>query len=114
VLVCKLSSVVAPVVPRRYVHRVGRTARMGHAGEAVLFLLPSEAPGYLQLLGRHAVRLRALPLPPVLGSLDDPEGAMVRFCPASAPGKLTVARNAGWKCLLQLRLSSSTVPLLRC
>jgi hypothetical protein len=54
---------------------------VGHAGEAVLFLLPSEAPGYLQLLGRHAVRLRALPLPPVLGALDDPEGAMVRLCP---------------------------------
>lgn len=54
---------------------------MGHAGEAVLFLLPSEA-GYLQLLGRHAVRLRALPLPPVLGALDDPEGAMVRLHPS--------------------------------
>jgi hypothetical protein len=58
---------------------------MGHAGEAVLFLLPSEAPGYLQLLGRHAVRLRPLPLPPVLGELDDPEGAMVCFRPLQAP-----------------------------
>ena len=75
------SSSTGPVALPRYVHRVGRTARMGHAGEAVLFLLPSEAPGYLQLLGRHAVRLRALPLPPVLGELDDPEGAMVRLRP---------------------------------
>jgi ATP-dependent RNA helicase DDX31/DBP7 len=51
---------------------------MGHAGEAVLFLLPSEA-GYLQLLGRHAVRLQPLPLRPVLQELDDPDGAMVGF-----------------------------------
>lgn len=50
---------------------------MGHAGEAVLFLLPSEATGYLQLLGRHAVRLQPLPLRPVLEELEDPESAIV-------------------------------------
>ena len=35
----------------RYVHRVGRTARMGQQGEAVLFLLPSEA-AYLDQLAQ--------------------------------------------------------------
>lgn len=64
-----------------YVHRVGRTARMGHAGEAVLFLLPSEA-GYLQLLGRHAVRLQPLGLDPVLRELQDPDAAMVALMDA--------------------------------
>lgn len=62
---------------RRYVHRVGRTARMGQAGEAVLFLLPSEAP-YLPLLGGHGVRLATLPLDPVLAALPDFDAASVR------------------------------------
>lgn len=86
---------------------------MGHAGEAVLFLLPAEAPGYLQLLGRHAVRLRALPLPPVLGALDDPEGAMVRFCPwCRCRQKAFCCVECGGAHLSELRLTSSTVPLL--
>lgn len=40
--------------PAEYVHRVGRTARMGQQGEALLFLLPSELP-YVQLLQQHGV-----------------------------------------------------------
>jgi ATP-dependent RNA helicase DDX31/DBP7 len=35
-----------------YVHRVGRTARRGRQGSALLFLLPSEA-SYVTLLGSH-------------------------------------------------------------
>ncbi|EFN59565.1 hypothetical protein CHLNCDRAFT_56430 [Chlorella variabilis] len=35
-----------------YVHRVGRTARLGHKGDAVLFLLPSER-GYVAHLAAH-------------------------------------------------------------
>ncbi|KAF6251247.1 DEAD-domain-containing protein [Scenedesmus sp. NREL 46B-D3] len=42
--------------PAEYVHRVGRTARMGQQGEALLFLLPSEMP-YAQLLQQQGVRL---------------------------------------------------------
>lgn len=37
-----------------YVHRVGRTARLGRAGEAVLFLTPEEI-GYLEHLRSHGV-----------------------------------------------------------
>ena len=43
----------------RYVHRVGRTARMGHAGEAILFLLPSEM-SYLSLLRKSGCRVLEL------------------------------------------------------
>ncbi|ORY47060.1 DEAD-domain-containing protein [Rhizoclosmatium globosum] len=39
-----------------YVHRVGRTARVGREGEAVSLLLPSEA-GYIELLGRRGVKV---------------------------------------------------------
>lgn len=42
--------------PAEYVHRVGRTARMGQQGEALLFLLPSEMP-YVQLLQQSGVQL---------------------------------------------------------
>ena len=55
----------------RYVHRVGRTARMGSAGEAMLFLLPSEA-GYVDLLAQRSVKLLLQPLMPVLDCLNDP------------------------------------------
>ena len=56
----------------RYVHRVGRTARMGSAGEALLFLLPSEA-GYTAMLAARGVTLRAQPLMPLLDRLDPPD-----------------------------------------
>ncbi|KAJ2861278.1 ATP-dependent RNA helicase dbp7, partial [Coemansia asiatica] len=38
-----------------YLHRVGRTARLGRVGEAILFLLPSES-GYLGLLQDKGLR----------------------------------------------------------
>ncbi|TPX33013.1 hypothetical protein SmJEL517_g04003 [Synchytrium microbalum] len=47
----------APFDPKEYVHRVGRTARMGHAGRAVLFLLPSEAE-YVNVLTGMGISLR--------------------------------------------------------
>lgn len=44
-----------------YVHRVGRTARRGLGGSALLFLLPSEA-NYTQLLSSHSLYPEALSL----------------------------------------------------
>lgn len=37
-----------------YVHRVGRTARMGRRGDALLMLQPHELPGYLSHLKEAA------------------------------------------------------------
>lgn len=50
---------------RRYVHRVGRTARLGSRGDALLFLLPSER-GYVEHLAAHGVALREQPAVPLL------------------------------------------------
>lgn len=46
-----------PAAPApRYVHRVGRSARMGASGEAVMLLLPHEVP-YVNLLRSKGVLL---------------------------------------------------------
>ncbi|XP_068663162.1 DEAD-box ATP-dependent RNA helicase 17 [Aristolochia californica] len=50
-----------------YVHRVGRTARLGKKGEALLFLQPVEMD-YLQELRKHGVALDEFPLLKVLDS----------------------------------------------
>ena len=45
---------------------------MGSAGEALLFLLPSEA-GYVAMLAARGVALQAQPLMPLLDCLDRPD-----------------------------------------
>ena len=52
----------------RYVHRVGRTARMGKVGEALLFLMPSER-AYLAKLEARGVHPRPLNVLPALDLL---------------------------------------------
>lgn len=43
--------------PAEYVHRVGRTARLGQGGEALMLLLPSER-GYVELMSQRGVVLK--------------------------------------------------------
>ncbi|CAL5219539.1 g1390 [Coccomyxa viridis] len=58
----------APGEAAEYVHRVGRTARMGKVGEAMLFLMPSER-AYLGNLEARGVQLRPLNVLPALDVL---------------------------------------------
>lgn len=44
----------APPEPKEYIHRVGRTARMGKDGKALLMLMPAEIE-YVHLLRGHGV-----------------------------------------------------------
>ncbi|XP_065058799.1 probable ATP-dependent RNA helicase DDX31 [Rhopilema esculentum] len=52
-----------------YIHRVGRTARIGAQGEALLFLLPSEAK-YISTLAKENISMQKLGLFDVLKHLN--------------------------------------------
>jgi ATP-dependent RNA helicase DDX31/DBP7 len=58
----------SPGEATEYVHRVGRTARLGERGESVLFLQPIEID-YLKDLEKHGVLLNEYPLLKLLDSL---------------------------------------------
>ncbi|KAL3535495.1 hypothetical protein ACH5RR_003956 [Cinchona calisaya] len=59
----------SPGEATEYVHRVGRTARLGEKGESLLFLQPAETD-YLQDLEKHGVLLREYPLLKLLDGLS--------------------------------------------
>jgi ATP-dependent RNA helicase DDX18/HAS1 len=52
-----------PDDPKEYIHRVGRAARAGNKGRALLFLLPEEA-GFLRYLRHAKVPLNEYEFPP--------------------------------------------------
>ncbi|NWW81827.1 DDX31 helicase, partial [Climacteris rufus] len=58
----------APASPAEYIHRIGRTARIGCHGNSLLVLAPSEA-GYVSLLASHKINVSELKMEKVLGSL---------------------------------------------
>lgn len=62
-----------PSDPTTYVHRVGRTARLGAEGEAVLFLQPREVE-YATVLGDLGVNFCAASVPAMLDVLDGAAG----------------------------------------
>jgi ATP-dependent RNA helicase DDX31/DBP7 len=57
-----------PTEPQEYVHRAGRTARLGRRGDALLFLTPDEV-GYVEFLAQRGLQLHEMPLASVLASL---------------------------------------------
>jgi len=78
----------APVDPAAFVHRIGRTARAGQSGKAVLLMLPHE-DGYRPFLEQRGIHLEELPpelqLPPQSDTSrsdgsDDLAAATLRRC----------------------------------
>ena len=59
----------APSDPETYVHRVGRAARLGAEGEAVIFLAPRETE-YASVLGELGVSFGAASVPAMLDVLE--------------------------------------------
>lgn len=57
-----------------YVHRVGRTARLGAKGSSLLFVLPSEA-GFVKRLETNRFALTELPLQRIIARLHDGAGS---------------------------------------
>ncbi|ELT98171.1 hypothetical protein CAPTEDRAFT_160521 [Capitella teleta] len=57
-----------PATATDYVHRVGRTARIGGHGNALLFLLPSEVD-YIKVLAEQKVKIESVPMDDVLETL---------------------------------------------
>ncbi|NXU74269.1 DDX31 helicase, partial [Oreotrochilus melanogaster] len=58
----------APASPAEYIHRIGRTARIGCHGSSLLVLAPSEAE-YVSLLASHKINVSELKMEKVLSSL---------------------------------------------
>ncbi|NWI96771.1 DDX31 helicase, partial [Pitta sordida] len=58
----------APASPAEYIHRIGRTARIGCHGNSLLVLAPSEA-GYVSLLASHKINVSEMKMEKVLISL---------------------------------------------
>ncbi len=49
----------APGSPKEYLHRIGRTARLGDRGSAVMFLMPHELL-YLKLLEKYNIKMKEI------------------------------------------------------
>ncbi|KAL4623305.1 putative ATP-dependent RNA helicase DDX31 [Arapaima gigas] len=57
-----------PVSPAEYVHRVGRTARIGARGSSLLFLTPSEMT-YVDVLANHNISMSEMKMQDILANL---------------------------------------------
>ncbi|KAM4663024.1 ATP-dependent DNA helicase DDX31 [Discoglossus pictus] len=58
----------APASAAEYIHRVGRTARIGAQGSSLLILIPSEAE-YIQTLAEHKISIVEMKMEEILSSL---------------------------------------------
>ncbi|MCI4392812.1 hypothetical protein PGIGA_G00150280 [Pangasianodon gigas] len=61
-----------PTSAAEYVHRVGRTARIGAQGNGLLFLTPSET-AYVDVLANHNISLREMKMEDILSTLMQDE-----------------------------------------
>eukprot|EP00758_Cryptobia_borreli_P013036 Tbor_TRINITY_DN5800_c0_g2::TRINITY_DN5800_c0_g2_i1::g.6964::m.6964/K13179/DDX18, HAS1; ATP-dependent RNA helicase DDX18/HAS1 len=58
-----------PLDPTEYIHRIGRTARAGTVGNAVIFLNEDEAP-FVKYLSRFGINMKRLPMPATLPDIQ--------------------------------------------
>ncbi|XP_014718887.2 ATP-dependent DNA helicase DDX31 isoform X5 [Equus asinus] len=58
----------APSLPAEYIHRIGRTARIGCHGSSLLILAPSEAE-YVNLLASHKINVSEIKMEDILSVL---------------------------------------------
>lgn len=58
-----------PLDPTEYIHRVGRTARAGSVGNAIIFLSEEEAP-FVSYLARFNITMERLPMPATLPDIQ--------------------------------------------
>ncbi|XP_069842597.1 ATP-dependent DNA helicase DDX31 isoform X2 [Dendropsophus ebraccatus] len=58
----------APASAAEYIHRVGRTARLGAHGSSLLILIPSEAE-YIQTLRNHKISISEMKMEEILSNL---------------------------------------------
>jgi len=83
-----------PGEPQEYVHRVGRTARMGQRGESIMLLLPSELD-YVKLLRSKGVSINRTNAEQVLRSLPIHELGRAEGKEAAIIAKKKVKRADG-------------------
>ena len=90
-----------PSDPTTYVHRVGRTARLGAEGEAVLFLQPREVE-YATVLGDLGVNFCAASVPAMLDVLDGAAagggGGISSVTLTSIPRRRSSSENSTRRC----------------
>ncbi|ORC88239.1 ATP-dependent RNA helicase [Trypanosoma theileri] len=58
-----------PLDPTEYIHRIGRTARAGNVGNALLFLTPEEV-GFVRYLSKFGITLEKYPMPEKLPKIQ--------------------------------------------
>ena len=110
-----------PQDAKEYVHRIGRAARLGERGQAVLMLHPSEIP-FLELLRAAGLQPREIKFASLQAALL-PKGARrdmcaeIAVCIASRRGLLTTAGTfsptgtcSSWRCRSSWRLRCWTPP----
>lgn len=60
-----------PLSARDYVHRIGRTARAGSSGSAIIFLTPPEVE-FVRMLESKRIRINQIDMEMILGKLIGP------------------------------------------
>lgn len=83
----------APSSPEEYIHRVGRTARIGCRGSSLLFLVPSEAE-YVSSLASHKINVSEMKMDDILSVLTRDDTFQGRRCGNQADGPQEIRERA--------------------